>query len=92
MIFVLSGCQQVFNKPPVWKDIPDQVVGKGQELVLDLKSYVSDPDNNLKSISLVTTGKGIIENGVYKWTPKEEGEFTIKVAAEDTAGAKVLHW
>lgn len=89
LIFILSGCQQVFNKPPVWKDIPDQVVGKGQELVLDLKSYVSDPDNNLKSISLVTTGKGSIENGVYKWTPTEEGEFSIKVAAEDMMGEKV---
>ena len=75
LIFVLSGCQQLFNKPPVWKDIPDQVVGKGQELVLDLKSYVSDPDNNLKSISLVTTGKGSIENGVYKWTPKRKENF-----------------
>ncbi len=89
LIFVLSGCQQLFNKPPVWKAIPDQVVGKGQEIVLDLKSYVSDPDNNLKSISLVTTDKGLIENGVYKWTPTKEGEFTIKVAAEDVAGAKV---
>lgn len=88
LAFVFSGCQALFNKPPVWKDIPDQVIGKNQTLTLDLKEYVSDPDNNLKSIALITTGKGSIENGVYTWTPTEEGEFSIKVAAEDTNGQK----
>ncbi|ANE42117.1 hypothetical protein JM64_09470 [Fervidobacterium ngatamarikiense] len=91
LILTLSGCEQVgnlFNKPPVWQNIPDQTILKGQTVTVDLKGYVSDPDNNLQDIVLKTTGKGTISNGVYTWTPTEVGEYTITVEAIDKAGAK----
>ncbi len=91
LILTLSGCEQVgnlFNKPPVWQNIPDQTILKGQTVTVDLKNYVSDPDNNLDSIVLKTTGKGTISNGVYTWTPTEVAEHTITVEAIDKAGAK----
>ncbi|WP_434223426.1 Ig-like domain repeat protein [Fervidobacterium gondwanense] len=91
LILTLSGCDTVanlFNKPPVWSSIPDQIVLKGQSVTVDLKQYVSDPDNNLDQIVLKTTGKGSISNGVYTWTPTEVGTYEIEVEAVDKAGAK----
>ncbi len=85
--FVFTGCVNLFNKPPVWSDIPDQTIGKGATVTLDLKSYVSDPENALKSITL-KSGSGSISNGVYTWTPTAEGTYTITAVAEDNAGAK----
>ncbi|MGC9772705.1 hypothetical protein SAMN04488510_10335 [Fervidobacterium changbaicum] len=91
LLLTLTSCEQVgnlFNKPPVWKTIPDQTILKGQTVNVDLKTYVSDPDNNLDQIVLKTSGKGSISNGVYTWTPTEVGEYTITVEAVDKAGAK----
>ncbi|MGQ9857007.1 MAG: Ig-like domain-containing protein [Fervidobacterium sp.] len=91
LILTLSGCDTVanlFNKPPVWSTIPDQTILKGQTATVDLKQYVSDPDNNLDQIVLKTTGKGSISNGVYTWTPTEVGTYEIEVEAVDKAGAK----
>lgn len=85
--FVFTGCTNLFNKPPVWDNIPDQTVGKGATVTLDLKSYVSDPEKALKSITL-KSGDGSVSNGVYTWTPTEEGTYTITAVAEDNAGAK----
>ena len=85
--FVFTGCTNLFNKPPVWNNIPDQTVGKGATVSVDLKTYVSDPENALKSITL-KSGDGSISNGVYTWTPTEEGTYTITAVAEDKAGAK----
>lgn len=85
--FVFTGCTNLFNKPPVWNNIPDQTVGKGATVTLDLKSYVSDPEKALKSITL-KSGDGSVSNGVYTWTPTEEGTYTITAVAEDNAGAK----
>jgi len=85
--FVFTGCTNLFNKPPVWNNIPDQTVGKGATVSVDLKTYVSDPEKALKSITL-KSGDGSISNGVYTWTPTEEGTYTITAVAEDKAGAK----
>lgn len=85
--FIFTGCTNLFNKPPVWSNIPDQTVGKGATVTLDLKTYVSDPEKSLKSITL-KSGNGSISNGVYTWTPTEEGTYTITAVAEDNAGAK----
>ena len=85
--FVFTGCTNLFNKPPVWDNIPDQTVAKGATVTLDLKSYVSDPEKALKSITL-KSGGGSVSDGVYTWTPTEEGTYTITAVAEDNAGAK----
>jgi len=85
--FVFTGYANLFNKPPVWSNIPDKTIGKGATVTLNLKSYVSDPENALKSITL-KSGSGSISNGVYTWTPTAEGTYTITVVAEDNVGAK----
>jgi len=85
--FVFTGYANLFNKPPVWSNIPDKTIGKGATVTLNLKSYVSDPENALKSITL-KSGSGSISNGVYTWTPTAEGTYTITAVAEDNAGAK----
>ncbi len=86
--FVFTGCTNIFNKPPVWSDIPDQTIGRGATVNLDLKDYVSDPENALKSITLKSGSSGSISGGVYTWTPTQEGTYTITAVAEDNAGAK----
>lgn len=88
LFFVLTGYANLFNIPPDWSNIPDQTIGKGATVTLDLKSYVSDPENAACSIALKSGSSGSISNGVYRWTPPKEGTYTITVVAEDNAGAK----
>jgi len=85
--FIFTGCTNLFNKPPVWVNIPDQTTDIGKTVTLDLKNYVVDPEGALKSITL-KSGPGQVSDGVYTWTPTKEGTYEVTIVAEDNAGAK----
>ncbi len=46
-----TSVQEIPNRPPKWDVIPDQKIDPGQQLVLNLTDYISEPDNDNLIIS-----------------------------------------
>jgi len=91
MLFLLSNCvsnEVSSNKPPKWSSIPDQEIEAGETIEVDLTKYVTDPEGDDITIILITTGKGVINNGIYNWTPtaSDVGTHEVTVEAQDEDG------
>ncbi|KLO24247.1 hypothetical protein X275_00755 [Marinitoga sp. 1197] len=76
------------TKPPIWKEIQEFTINENETLEINLLDYVTD-ENNRITFSIVS-GKGIINESLYTWTPTlDEGDksYDIVIKATDIYGA-----
>lgn len=76
----LSG---VSNRPPVLANIPDKHLLAGDTVTFQTTS--SDPEGNSVTFSAsnLPDGATITPEGLFSWSPAEEGEYTIIFHADD---------
>lgn len=78
------------NRAPVWLNFPNQTVSVGQNVSIDLKPYVSDPDHDSVTLSdnhTLTVPGLILTNGVITGIPTTAGgPYAITITADDGYG------
>jgi hypothetical protein len=67
---------------PVWSDIPAQTAVAGEDLVVDLKPYVTGSPK-----PTITADAGTVENGVLTVSFAEAGAYTVNLTAENSEGS-----
>lgn len=83
---VLAGCgSKGMDSAPRLSLVPDQSVGAGGALNLDLASYVSDKEGDPITWS-VTSGGGSFTGSTYTNTFATLGTYTVGVRATDVSG------
>ena len=67
---------------PVWSDIPPQTAVAGEDLVVDLKPYVTGSPK-----PTITADAGTVENGVLTVSFADAGDYTVNLTAENSEGS-----
>ena len=73
------------NRYPRYQTIPLQQIQEGESLSLDLKKYVSDPDNDDLSFQLLSEQGTINDEGIYTFEPgfEDSGDYIVRFEADD---------
>jgi hypothetical protein len=93
LVLTLSSCL----KAPELLAIPDQSVGVGVQLTLDIGSYAVDPHNSGNPLQFyLTDGLGNVERetGIYRFTATDSGVYSVEISVvsgylEDSARFKI---
>jgi hypothetical protein len=90
MTFTIIVKAAADNSNPQWLNVPDQTVSVGQNVNIDLKPYVSDPDGDTVTLSdnhTLTVPGLILTNGVITGIPTTAGgPYAITITADDGYG------
>ena len=80
------------NQPPVWTPIPNQTLGVGDTVMIDLAEYCTDPDGDDSAITYSLPGTSFyldisIEGTVLTLSRHSSGRAGVIIVAADPAGA-----
>ena len=76
------------NLPPV-SSIPDQTLDQGNTLVLDLRTFIRDPENDPVSIR-ISSGPGEVERSLYSYTSTENDSGIKTVVLQISDGLNTV--
>lgn len=78
----------VTNNPPRVLPVPDKIVKVGEQIVIELSNYVSDPDGDALTLTL-KSGPGYLIGTKYYWFPKNKLSTltTVSIDVTDSKGA-----
>lgn len=83
ILLLITSCVKP-NNPPVFSAIPDQNINEGDTLELNLLNYVTDPDGDALTFTIVS-GPGTITGSLYRFSPNydEAGVYLVKIKVND---------